>query len=340
MKIARFFALILTVVFAFSVLPVSAEPLETDIQKLPLVAEENTVPESVYYYSDNNQYSTQNLHPTQTVFSWVTGRKMAPALQLNGQKQYLRLRTSVLNKLQAFTFSTWINWGGNTTDSSAENQPLFSFYSNQYTYLSVSMDAADPLLGIDGPCIKWATPQSEPQILYKAVDNGNSFAFPRNEWHHLALTVSETTVSLYIDGALYSRTTIPAELIGMVSPKMLIGSGFGTEPTLYASLQDTALYTAALNDTQIAALANDIDPLGEIPTTTTQSLATRPPTTTVTAVHQDAPSPQIAGLPIGLVVTLGAFILLIVTLSITFSVRNSSVKTDGATSQNEEGSDV
>ena len=332
MKIARFFTLVLTLLLLCSVLPISAEPIEEEIQALPLIKEENAIPESVYYYNGNTQYSKQNLRPTQTVFSWTTGRNNAPALQLSGQKQYLRLRSSVLNELSTFTFSTWINWGGNAADNSVENQPLFTFYSNQYTYLSVSMHATDLMSAMNGPCITWTTPQSALQTIYHPVESNTTFAFPRNEWHHVALTLSETNVSLYIDGVLYLQTSISPEILQMTSPKMLIGSGFGTEPTLFASLQDTTLYTGILDNKQIAALAQGYDPLGEIPTTTTQSLATRPPTTTIPVIHEEAASNRILGLPISLVIVMGSLIVLIVVLSIIFSVRNARA----TSSQNEE----
>ena len=339
MKLARFLAVLITAVMLCGILPVCAEPLDTepeaDIRALALVAEENTVPESLYYYNENTQYSTQNLRPTQTVFSWVPGRNGASALQLNGQKQYLRLRTSVLNELSTFTFSTWINQTASADDSAADTQPLFAFYSNQYTYLSVYLHATDLTSGLNGPCIMWATPQSNPQTVYHPIESNTTFAFPQNEWHHVALTVSETAVSLYIDGALYLQTDITPEIIQMVSPKMLIGSGFDAEPTLSAALQDTALYTTVLTPEQVMALANGNDPLGELPTTTTQSLATRPPTTTVPVIHEEVASNRIMGLPMGLVIVLGAFIVLIVALSITLSIRNarhaSSHKKEGTT---------
>lgn len=342
-KIVRFLTLLSMLALLLMSFSVCAEPADTDteIQELPLVAEANAVPDSVYYYNNTNQYTKQNLRPTQTVFAWENGRNGAAALRLNGQKQYLRLRTSVLNELDAFTLSTWVNWGGNVTDSSPENQPFFTFFSNQYHYLAVFMHAADPESGLDGPCIKWAAPNTDPQVIFHPVEEGTTFAFPRNEWHHLAVSLSETKVVMYVDGVPYLRADVQLDFAKMRPPKLYIGSGFGTEPTLNAALQGASLYTGVLTDTQVSALANDADPLGDSSTTpTTQSLATRPSTTTSTVVHKDIGTNRVFGLPLSLVITMGAFILLIVILSITFSVRNASSRTTDTSSQDEEGSTV
>lgn len=343
-KIVRFLTLLSMFALLLASFSVCAEPAgtETAIQELPLVTEANTVPESVYYYNNTNQYSANNLRPTQTVFIWEDGRNGTAALRLNGQKQYLRLRTSVLNELDAYTFSTWIHWHGSLADSSPESQPLLTFFSNQYQYLSLSMHASDAVTGMDGPVIKWASPGADPQTIFHPVEEGTTFAFPRDEWHHIAITVSETKAAVYIDGTLYLQADIQLDFAKMLPSKLFIGSGFGTESPLNASLQSTSLYTGVLSDAQIATLANDGDPLvGASTTITTGSLATRPNTTTAAVLHEELPSHRLLGLPLSLVITLGAFIILLVILSITFSIRNASTKKETDTSsQNEEETTV
>lgn len=322
MKIIRLvFFLVLVVSGCLFSFGVGAEPIAA-VTGLPLVSEENVIPQSVFYYQNTTQYEAKNLRPNQTVFLWTEGRNGGTALHLNGNKQYIRLRTSVFNTLESFTLSSWVKLDSAETPQSNRPQKLLTIFVNQHAYLSVSLHENDAQTGPNAPCLQWASPETEPQtICHKAVD-GTSFALPAEEWHHIAVAVSSTAMDLYIDGAPYLHADVTLDFTQLNPVKFYIGAGYGAEPTLTALLQDAVLYPTILDNAQIAALANDADPFAETPSTTVvESLATCPPTTTAAAVHMELPSGRVLGLPISLIVVLGALVVLFAILSVTFSIR-------------------
>ncbi len=309
MKIIRLALSCVLVLGCLFSLSAAAEPIE----KLAVVAEENTLPASVFYYNNTTAYETRNWRPNQTVFSWVDGRNGGKALHLNGNKQYIRLRTSVFKTLESFTLSSWVKM--TAVDTPNRPQKLLTIFVNNHSYLSVSLHEND------APCLQWTSPETEPQTICHTAVDGTSFVLPADEWHHIAVTLSSTAMDLYIDGAPYLHADVTLDFTQLNPVKFYIGAGYGAEPTLNALLQDMALYPAVLDGAQIAALANDADPFADSTATTTESLATRPPTTTAAVVHVELPSGRVLGLPVPLLVALGALIVLFVILSVTFSIR-------------------
>lgn len=324
-------------------LPAAAEPTDTTtltatstttaatpIEKIDLVTAEDVIPKNVYYYSDNTQYTSKNYRPDRGVFARADGRAIGSALNLNGNKQYLRLPSATVNKLESFTFSTRIKWKGNLAAEGTDNQKLLTFFANEYFYFSVSLHASDAEKSLNGPCLNFATLETDATAIFTQTDEGTTFAFPKNEWHHIAVTLSETSFTLYIDGVKQLDAAIQIDFDQMPTRKLHIGAGIDTESTLNALLEGASLYTSALSEEQIFLLSRDLDPLSDTPlTTTTDILATRPPTSATTVKHTETFSGRIMGLPLGLVIVLGALILIIVILSIIFSIRgNQSVRTE------------
>ena len=313
----RIVPILLVIVVCLPCLPVAAEPA-TPPKKIEIVTNPDSVPTSVYYYEGKEKAKPQN-------FNWVTGRNGGQALALNGKSQYLRLATAQARELSSFTLSTWILWDGDKEVGTADAQKFLTFYRNEHYYLSVSPHVKNTNLGVDGLYMEWVDPTIDPIKIFHPTDGTNSFVFPAKEWHHVAITASGSTFTLYIDGVVYLKQEMAVDFDALDLRTFKIGAGFGNEPYLRATLQDTLLYTAALDDNQVALLAQDKDPLsGETASSTTQALATRPNSTTTTdntLADNDFGLPNtILGLPTGLVLLLGGLLLVVVLLSAILSI--------------------
>jgi hypothetical protein len=317
--------LFLTALLLLLCLPVSAEP--ANAEKISLVTAVEDIPDAVYYYKGKTKADP-------AAFDWVEGRNGGTALQLNGENQYLRLATAQTSDLDSFTFSTWISWKGNESDDHADAQKLLTLYRNESHYLTVSLHMKDEDRRADGIYMTWQDPNMETVTLFSPTDGNNSFAFPENEWHHVAVVASDTAFSLYIDGVRYLHADVDVNFAGMDLRTFKIGAGFENEPYLNAMLQSTAIYTAELDSNQILLLAQDADPLsGAAATTTTGVLATRPTTTPQEEKRsEDGFSGRIFGLPAGLVIMLAAILLTVITLSVVFSIQRNRRERNGGDS--------
>ena len=317
-------ALLIILLFSVTAFPVAAE---TDSpQRIPLATTPEEVPGTVYYYQGNYKVNASS-------FTWVTGRNGGDAVTLNGRDEYIRIATAQVQKLSSFTFSTWICWNGNSDAGSVDGQELLTLYRNETHYLSVIVHAQDADKKLNGLYMQWVSPDSDPVTVFTPAEENISFALPAGEWHHVAVTASDTTFSLYVDGVLQLHQTMDVDFDSFDFRTFKIGAGFDKKPYLNATLQDAYLYTEVLTDEQILLLSQDADPLsGATATTTTQPLATRPTQTSTTAVDDGnnslQPPQHMWGLPGGMIALLGGIVLVVIVLSVIFSMQNARQQTD------------
>lgn len=323
MKFTRFMVTVLTATLLLCV-PVAAAPgdnLDADYLDM-VVSDLDEIHRRVQYYQGVYRADPED-------FTWVTGRNGGTALELNGSNQSVRLTPVQAAALDSFTFSTWIYWYGNRSEDGADGQPLLTMYRNENYYLQVFLHKQDEAQSLDGIYMIWTTPDMEPITLFTPVMENTSFAFPENQWHHVAVTASDSAFTLYIDGVRYLHADIDVDLEGMNLRNFRIGAGYGTEPCLHACLQNAVLYTSVLSDNQVALLAQDKDPLSDdTAVTTTGTLATRPTTVLLHTPHAETED-TVSGRTMGLIVILSAIVLLVVTLSIVFSVQESRRRRNG-----------
>lgn len=320
--IKRYFA-VCFFILAFIVLPlgsfsVSAE--NEEIERIPLVSASEDIPSSVYYYQGNYKVKP-------SAFTWVEGRNDGKAVQLNGTNQYIRIATATTKELKEFTFSTWIRWGGNSTEGQVDAQELLTLYRNESYYLTVSPHAQNEDIKLNGIHMQWASADWDPISVFTPAEKTSTFALPVEEWHHITVTASGEIFSLYVDGVELLQQKMNVDFESFDFRTFKIGAGFSKKPYLNAALQDAVLYTSVLTDEQILLLSQDKDPLsGESATTTTQSLATRPTEetqATTTTTNQSNLPERVWGLPIGLLFVLGAVVLVVIVLSVVFSLQNA-----------------
>lgn len=318
-RILRSVGMIALIVALFSLLTLSVAAQTPPY--ITLVSDPSVELENVYYCEGKD---TVKRDPDD--FLWQDGKDGQKALTLNGNDQYLRIATAQVKKLSAFTFSSWVKWsgeGGNT---------LLTFYRNENYCISVSMRGEKDT---DGLTMKWILPDRDPIILTKTAAEGSSFAFPANEWHHLAVVASSSEFTLYVDGARYLSQAVAVDFEDMRLDKFRIGAGLTPKPAIGASFQNARLYTGTLTADQVALLAQDCEPDSNA-TITTGPLATRPssPVTSpslsggVSEGNGDDGASTLLGLPVGMVILLGGIVLLVVALSVFFSIQGKKKEGD------------
>ncbi len=306
--------------------PVMAQPTEEPdeevvVQAMPLVAEAEGVPDYIYYYTGK-----EKVEPS--TFSWVAGGIKGDAVKLNGEDQYLRLATAKVKELSAFTFSAWVKRP--FTEANEENDhKLLTVYKNENRYLTLSLDKQDEEKGINGICLELQDRAIDPLTLFRPASVETTTALPTDNWHHVAVTFSDTEVAVYVDGAAYLQQTIDLSITEMDLRNFVIGGGFYGEKPLNAMLDNVLVYNAALSAKQIALLAQNTNPLsGASPITTTEVLATAPLTFPSDITIQPQTGLRVLGLPVGLVVVLAAFILVAIVLSVVLTRRNKQEESD------------
>ena len=181
--------------------------------------------------------------------AWIGGTT-GNALNLNGTNQYATLPNGITSNLHDFTVSTWVYWNGG-----GNWQRVFDFGSGTSTYMFLT-----PTYGASG-VLRFAITTSggggEQRI------NGNA-ALTTGTWNHVAVTLSGSTGTLYVNGQQVGQNTAmtlrPSDLGATTQNR--IGRSQYNDPYFNGRVDDFRLYAGALSASQIAALAAPIQTTG------------------------------------------------------------------------------
>jgi Alpha-L-arabinofuranosidase B, catalytic/Concanavalin A-like lectin/glucanases superfamily/NPCBM-associated, NEW3 domain of alpha-galactosidase/Lamin Tail Domain len=169
--------------------------------------------------------------------------KIGNAVKLSGNGEYVALPTGIASGLHDFTVSAWVNPSANAAWSR-----LFDFGSGTGNYMFLTMSAGG------GP-VRFAitTGQGEQQL------TSNAGTLPLNTWSHVAVTLSGTTGTLYVNGQPVATndnmTLTPADL-GATAQDWIGRSQFSADPFLNAAVDDFQIYSRALSASEVAGLAS------------------------------------------------------------------------------------
>lgn len=252
-----------------------------------------------YYARDDERLTADDI-------VWSEQGHTGKAVSLSGGDEYLELNYAQL-QMHTMTFAGWFYWRGPAEGQEADaqyRQRLFTLSRNDDIYLTLMPHARDASktddegYTLDGVYLGFrmgAGEESRSLELYKPMRDGvESCGLPQNEWHHIAVTLDGETLRLYIDGSVWMEEMLVLGVDEMRNNLLTIGGGRWGDPSLNALVDDLALYSTALDETQIAMLYQGIDPLAAgaaLPSTTAPSLPTQPSTTAGT----DAPTYTTAG---------------------------------------------
>ncbi|MEV5695615.1 beta-L-arabinofuranosidase domain-containing protein [Micromonospora globbae] len=174
----------------------------------------------------------------------VPGR-FGRGLRLNGPSaaQHVALPQETISQLGNFTIATWVNL------ASAQNwSRVFDFGQNTTVNMFLTARA-----GVTGNAPRFAITTSgsggEQQI------NGDA-ALPINEWVHLAVTLSQNTGTLYVNGRVAGRNTnmtLNPSHLGNPGNRWIGRSQYG-DPFLDATIDEFHVFDRALSQQEVESL--------------------------------------------------------------------------------------
>jgi hypothetical protein len=169
--------------------------------------------------------------------------EMGNAVKLSGNNEYVDLPDGIASGLHDYTISAWVNPSANSAWSR-----VFDFGTGTGNYMFLTLSAGG------GP-LRFAITASgngaEQQL------NGPG-TLPLNTWSHVAVTLSGSTGTLYVNGqpvATNSNMTLTPAALGATTQNWIGRSQFGADPFLAATVDDFQIYDHALSAADIAALA-------------------------------------------------------------------------------------
>lgn len=223
---------------------VTAAPAESPADTIYIPSEGN-LPKQVTYHGDEKEPALES------------GRNGGQTVTLNGT-DYL---TVDIADLQApFTLSAWVNWQGDTAD-----QRIFSLVKqDSENYLSLSPFTDTAVVGksaANGVTLLTSCFKDEQFIrenYYHPSAAGVTDALKRNLWYHIAFTVTETSVTVYIDGVNWQTVTLPFSYAELGADTLYIGSAADGNNGFTGQVQAFTLHGEVLDAATIARKAKNI----------------------------------------------------------------------------------
>jgi hypothetical protein len=165
------------------------------------------------------------------------------AVKLSGNSEYVDVPDGIASGLHDFTISAWVNPSANSAWSRVFD---FGTGTNNYMFLTLSAGGGPMRFAI-------ATSGNGAEQQINAPGT-----LPLNTWSHVAVTLSGTTGTLYVNGqpvATNANMTLTPAGLGATNQNWIGRSQFSADPFLAATVDDFQIYDHALSAADIAALA-------------------------------------------------------------------------------------
>ncbi|WP_051807856.1 arabinofuranosidase catalytic domain-containing protein [Actinoplanes subtropicus] len=180
----------------------------------------------------------------------VAGR-LGNAVKLNGADEYVALPTGIVSALSDYTISAWVNPSSDDTWAR-----IFDFGTGTSVNMFLTVNGG-------GNGLRFAITGGGNGVEQQLTGGGQ---LPLNTWSHVAVTLSGTTGTLYLNGtAVASNTnmTLKPSALGNTNQNW-IGRSQYPDPYLNATVDDFNIYNRALSATEIAALAGGTAGAGNV----------------------------------------------------------------------------
>jgi uncharacterized protein len=211
---------------------------------------------------------------TLTGATWAAG-KINNAVSLSGSTQYVSMPTGIVSTLNDFTIATWVKLNAVST---------WARIFDIGTGATVNMF----LVPSAGSTIRFAITTggsgSEQRI------NGTA-ALPSGTWKHVAVTLSGSTGTLYVDGVqVGTNTAMTLKPSSLGSTNLnYIGKSQYADPYLNGLVDDFRIYDRALSAAEVSTLFSGATP--------TPSVTPGGPTATPTPSSTPTPTPTVGPTP-------------------------------------------
>jgi hypothetical protein len=169
--------------------------------------------------------------------------KIGNAVSLSGNGEYVNLPAGIVSGLHDFTISAWVNPSANSAWSR-----VFDLGTGTNNYMFLTLSAGG------GP-LRFAIATSGNGAEQQLNAPGT---LPLNTWSHVAVTLSGSTGTLYVNGqpvATNATMTLNPAGLGVTTQNWIGRSQFGADPFLAATVDDFQVYDHALSAADVAALA-------------------------------------------------------------------------------------
>ncbi len=191
-----------------------------------------------HYSMDNhlNDDSGNDYHATAIGSPSYTTGKIEKAIDLDGSNDYLILPAGAADT-QDITVALWVYWDGGSAW-----QRCFDFGNNTAEYL-------------------FLTPRSSSNTLRFAIKDGSSeqivetSQLASRQWTHVAVTLSEDTAKLYVNGSLKDTNNATTINPSDFSPSInYLGNSQWDDPLLNGRIDDLRIYNYALSSDEVEDL--------------------------------------------------------------------------------------
>ena len=174
---------------------------------------------------------------------WATGAngKINNAVSLDGSNDYLTLPAGVVSSLNDFSMTAWVKWNGGTDWQRAID---FGTGITNYLFFSPRAGSATARFAIRTPAVAEQVIDGPPLTI--------------GVWTHVAVTLSGTTGTLYINGVSVGTNaamTLKPSSLGSTNLNYLGRSQFPADAYLNGSLDELQIHNRALSAAEIAAIA-------------------------------------------------------------------------------------
>lgn len=180
--------------------------------------------------------------------TWAAGRS-GNAVSLNGSGAYVALPDDLLADVSDFTIASWVFWNGSQTWAR-----LFDFGTGFHRYMMFTPRAQlrNGWAGMRFAMTANGPGDGPPEQIIDAPT-----ALPSKRWVHVAVTLSGSTGTMYVDGTPVSTNTAMFQApfrLGRTTQNWLGKSQYSADATFNGLIDDFRIYRGALSAAQIASL--------------------------------------------------------------------------------------